>query len=188
MATFAWILFALLVAAGLAAVVIYNSLVALNRRCDQAATDVDVQLKLRHDLIPNLLETVKGSAGHERGTLDAVIKARSVAIAAPAGAQAQAENMLTGALGRLMAVTEAYPDLKANAAFAELQAELGDIENKIAGARRFHNGAVTEYNTAREQFPANVIGDMFKFAGRDLVVVVATERHAEIEAAPVVRF
>jgi LemA protein len=187
MFTAAAVLLAILIVVVLAGVAVYNTLVALNRRCDQAEADIDVQLKQRHDLIPNLVETVKGYAGHERGTLEAVMRARNAAAAAPAGGAGAAEGALGAALGRLMAVAEAYPDLKANANFAELQAELGDIENKIAAARRYLNGAVTEYNTTREQFPGNVIGKLFEFAGRE-VVIVAKEHRGRIEAAPVVRF
>jgi LemA protein len=168
-------------------VTIYNSLVALNRRCDQAGADIEVQLKLRRDLVPNLVQTVKGYAGHERETLEAVMKARNAAASAPTGMQMQAEAALGGALGRLMAVSEAYPDLKANANFADLQAELSDIENKIAAARRYLNSAINEYNTSREQFPANLIGNQFGFVGRDMVVE-PKESRAAMEAAPAISF
>ena len=176
---------------GLAAVLImsmFNSLIALLRRCDQASADIDVQLKQRHDLIPNLVETVKGFAGHERGTLEAVIKARAAAVSAPAGGQQlQAETALGASLGRLMAVAEAYPDLKATAHFAELQGELADIENKIAAARRYLNSATAEYNTTRQQFPNNMIAKLFGFDDRN-TVVIAPENRADIGAAPAVRF
>ena len=136
---------------------LYNGLVALRQRVNQAFADIDVQLKQRHDLIPNLVETVKGYASHERGTLEAVVQARNAAIAATDPEQvAAAENVLTGALRQLFALAEAYPDLKANANFQQLQAELSDIENKIAAARRFFNNAVQEYNTGIEQFPASL--------------------------------
>ena len=174
----------LFIALGLIAIAIYNRLVALNRRCDQALADIDVQLKQRNDLIPNLVETVKGYAGHERGTLEAVMKARNTAMAQPS---AGAENALTGALGRLMAVAEAYPDLKANASFADLQAEIGDTENKIAAARRYLNNASNEYNTSREVFPANIIANLFDFAGRD-AGVIAKDARGQIDAAPAVHF
>jgi LemA protein len=124
---------------------IYNRLIALNRRCEQAEADIDVQLKQRHDLIPNLVETVKGYAGHERGTLDAVMKARNAAVAAPS---AGAEAALGGALSRLMMVAEAYPELKADTQFSNLQMEIGDTENKIAASRRYLNSALNEYNTS----------------------------------------
>ncbi len=188
MSTVDVVLAGVVVVAGAAAVSMYNRLVALRRRCDQASADIDVQLKQRHDLLPNLIETVKGYATHERGTLEAVMKARQAAMAAPAGAaQMQAEAALGGAIGRLMAVAESYPDLKASANFAELQAELSDIENKIAAARRFLNGAVTEYNTSREQFPANLVANMFGFAHRDEMAIDKGER-AAIQAVPAVKF
>ncbi len=133
---------------------IYNGLVTMRQRVGQAFADIDVQLKQRHDLIPNLVETVKGYATHERETLDAVVKARNAAIAAQGpAAQAQAENVLSGALRQLFALSEAYPDLKANTNFQQLQTEIADIENKIAAARRFFNNAVQEYNTGIESFP-----------------------------------
>ena len=133
----------------------YNGLVSLRQRCRQAFSDIDVQLKQRHDLIPNLVETVKGYASHERGTLEDVMKARGAAMAAQGvTAQAQAESQLSGALGRLIAVSEAYPDLKANQNFLSLQSELSDIENKIAASRRFFNNSAAEYNAARESIPA----------------------------------
>jgi LemA protein len=141
-----WIILAVLVLLGLWLAVTYNGLVTLRQRCRQAFSDIDVQLKQRHDLIPNLVETVKGYAAHERGTLDAVVQARNSAMAAhgPA-AQAQAEGMLQSTLRQLFALAEAYPDLKANQNFQQLQAELSDLENKIAAARRFFNNAAAEY-------------------------------------------
>ncbi|MES2861315.1 MAG: LemA family protein, partial [Pseudomonadota bacterium] len=128
---------------GFIAVGSYNKLVALDQRADQSFADIDVQLKQRNDLIPNLVETVKGYAAHEQGTLNAVTQARAAAAGATTVDQkVQADNMLTGALGKLFAVAEAYPDLKANTNFLELQRELTDIENKLAAARRFFNNAV----------------------------------------------
>lgn len=172
----------------LAMVAIYNRLVGLARRCDQAASDIDVQLKQRFDLIPNLVEVVKGYAGHERGTLEAVMKARQATMAAASPAQqVQADAALGSALGRLFAVAEAYPDLKASANFSELQAELSDVENKIAASRRFLNGAVAEYNTSREQFPANLVASLFGFDGRENTVIASADR-ARMDAAPAVRF
>ena len=183
-----WMIAALPFIAAFFVIAIYNTLIALNRRCDQAAADIDVQVKLRHDLVPNLVSTVKGYAAHENATLEAVMKARSAALTAqPGPAQVQAEAALSGALGRLMAVAEAYPDLKASASFAELQAELGDIENKIAAARRYLNNAITEFNTAREQFPANVVGSICDFAVRDCSVI-ANDSRVEIETVPSVKF
>ena len=174
----------LFIAFALATVAIYNRLVALNRRCDQASADIDVQLKQRHDLIPNLVETVKGYAGHERGTLEAVIKARSTAMASPSAGN---EAALGSALIRLMSVAEAYPELKANTSFAELQAEISDTENKIAAARRYLNNASNEYNTSREVFPANVVANLFDFGVRDAGILAKDER-APLDAAPAVRF
>ena len=157
-----------LIALGSAAVVVlfvislYNRLVMLARRCDQSFADVDVQLKQRHDLIPNLVETVKAYATHERGTLEAVMRARQAAqSAATPGAQMQAEAALGSAIGRLFAVAENYPDLKASQNFAVLQEELSDLENKIAAARRFLNGAVAEHNATMAQFPANIVAGAF---------------------------
>ena len=147
---------------------IYNGLVTMRQRVNQAFADVDVQLRQRHDLVPNLVETVKGYAAHERGTLDEVVKARNAAVAAQGPAQqAAAENMLSGALRQLFALSEAYPDLKANANFQALQAELTDIENKIAAARRFFNNAVQEYNTGIQKFPAALFASAFGFASKD---------------------
>jgi len=169
-------------------VAMFNRLVALNRRCDQAGSDIDVQVKQRFDLIPNLVEIVKGYAGHERGTLEAVMKARQATMAggSPA-AQAQSDAALGSALGRLFAVAEAYPDLKASTNFSDLQAELSDIENKIAASRRFLNSAVNEYNTTREQFPANTVASFFGFESRSNDVIASADR-GRVEAAPAVRF
>src|SRR6201988_2911383 len=140
------------------AIGVYNSLISMRQRVNQAYADINVQLRQRHDLIPNLVETVKGYAAHERGTLDEVVKARNAAMTAQGPAQqAAAENMLTGALRQLFALAEAYPDLKANQNFQQLQAELSDLENKIAASRRFFNNAVQEYNTGIQQFPAVLI-------------------------------
>src|SRR2546423_7216073 len=155
-----WIVLGVIVIIVLFAFAAYNRLVALRQRVSQAYADIDVQMKQRHDLIPNLVETVKGYAGHERGTLEAVVQARNAAIAAQSGgvpAQAAAENVLTGALRQLFALSEAYPDLKASQNFQQLQAQLSDIEDKIAAARRFFNNAVQEYNTGIQQFPAVVL-------------------------------
>ncbi|MGE0699984.1 MAG: LemA family protein [Hyphomicrobiaceae bacterium] len=171
-----------------ALVAIYNRLVALRRRCDQATADIDVQLKLRHDLVPALVETVKGYAGHEKSALEAVIRARSAAVTAPAGpAREAAESGLAAALGRLMMLSEAYPELKAEARFGELQAQLSDIEHTIAAARRFLNAAATEYNTTREQLPASLVAEALGFAAREIAAVPRETRH-ELDAAPSVRF
>jgi LemA protein len=183
-----WIILAVIVALVLFAIVIYNRIVALNQRADQAFADVDVQLKQRHDLVPNLVETVKGYAGHEKSTLNAVITARNAAVAAhgPA-AQGQAEGVLGAALGRLFALAEAYPDLKANTNFLELQRELSDVENKIAAARRFFNNAVQEFNTQIQQIPGNFIAPMGNFKPREFFEIPEGSR-ATVEAAPAVKF
>src|SRR5690349_14255994 len=163
-----WIIVGILVILVLFAFAAYNRLVTLRQRVGQSFADIDVQLKQRHDLIPNLVETVKGYAAHERGTLEEVIKARNVAVAAQGPAQqAAAENMLSGALRQLFALSEAYPDLKANANFQQLQAEIADLENKIAASRRFFNNAVQEYNTGIQRFPAALFAGMFGFTQRD---------------------
>jgi LemA protein len=168
-------------------VFVYNGLVALRQRASQAYSDIDVQLKLRHDLIPNLVETVKGYASHERGTLEAVIAARNSALAAKGPAQqAQAENMLTKALGGIFALAEAYPDLKANTNFQQLQTELSDIENKLAAARRFFNNAVQEYNTAIEQLPAALFAGALGFTRREFFDV--GDARPQLETAPNVKF
>ncbi|MGB9314975.1 MAG: LemA family protein, partial [Pseudolabrys sp.] len=140
MSTTGWVVLGIIVVLVVWAISIYNSLVAMRQRTNQAFADIDVQLKQRHDLIPNLVETVKGYATHERGTLEAVVQARNAAMAAPGVEQkVAAENALTGALRQLFALSEAYPDLKANQNFQQLQAELSDIENKLAASRRFFN-------------------------------------------------
>ena len=168
---------------------IYNGLVAMRQRVNQAFSDIDVQTKQRHDLIPNLVETVKGYAGHERGTLEAVVQARNTAIAAQSGgvaAQAAAENALTGALRQLFALSEAYPDLKASQNFQQLQAQLSDIENKIAAARRFFNNAVQEYNTGIQRFPAALFAGMLGFTEKQFFDLGA-ERQT-VGEAPQVKF
>ncbi len=187
MSTSTLIVLGVIAAIALWAVSIYNGLVALRQRVSQAFADIDVQLKQRHDLIPNLVETVKGYATHERETLDAVVKARNSAIAAQGpAAQAAAENVLTGALRSLFALAEAYPDLKANTNFQQLQTELSDIENKIAAARRFFNNAVQEYNTAIEQFPAALFAASFGFTRREFFDL--GETRVQIEQTPQVKF
>jgi len=188
MSTTGWIVLGVVVVLILWIIMIYNQLVAMRQRVGQAFADVDVQLKLRHDLIPNLVETVKGYAAHERGTLEAVIQARNQAMAAQGPAQqAAAENMLTGALRQLFALSEAYPDLKANQNFQQLQAEISDVENKIAAARRFFNNAVSEYNTGIQQFPAALFASIFGFSQRQFFDVGETER-AQLDKPPQVKF
>jgi len=185
-----WIVIGAIVLLILWIIMIYNGLVAMRQRVNQAFSDIDVQTKQRHDLIPNLVETVKGYAGHERGTLEAVVKARNAAISAQGGgvaAQAAAENMLTGALRQLFALSEAYPDLKANQNFQQLQSELSDIENKIAAARRFFNNAVQEYNTGIQQFPAVLLAGSLGFTPKEFFDVGVEERK-ELEKPPQVKF
>ena len=147
---------------------IYNGLVRLKNRVEEAWSDIDVQLKRRYDLIPNLINTVKGYAAHESGLFQKVTEARTRAMqAGNAGEKAEAENMLTGTLKSLFAVAENYPDLKANTNFLELQRELSDTENKIQAARRFYNGNVMELNTKIDMFPSNIIANMFNFVKRE---------------------
>jgi LemA protein len=165
----------------------YNRLITLRQRVKEAWSDIDIQLKRRHDLIPNLVETVKGYAAHERGTLEEVVKARNAAMTAQGPAQqAAAENMLSGALRQLFALSEAYPDLKANQNFQQLQAELADVENKIAASRRFFNNAVQEYNTGIQQFPAALFAATLGFSQRTFFDV--GEERAVVEKAPQVKF
>jgi len=147
---------------------LYNALVHKRIRCREAWSQIDVQLKRRYDLIPNLVETVKGYAAHEKQTLEAVIQARTQAIGAGSvKEQAQAENVLTGALRQLFALSESYPDLKANQNFAQLQEELVSTENKISFARQHYNDCSATYNTARETFPGNIVAGMFGFKAQD---------------------
>jgi LemA protein len=187
MSTTGWIVLGIIVVIALWAISIFNGLVALRQRVNQSFADIDVQLKQRHDLIPNLVETVKGYAAHERGTLDAVVRARQTAIAAPGVEQkVAAENMLTGALRQMFALAEAYPDLKANQNFQQLQAEITDIENKLAASRRFFNNAVQEYNTGIQQFPAALFAGAFGFTQREFFDV-GGER-AQLDQAPSVKF
>jgi LemA protein len=183
-----WIILGIVVAILLFGIVIYNRLVSLRQVTNQAWSDVDVQLKQRYDLIPNLVETVKGYAAHEKETLDAVIKARNAAISAAGPAeQAAAENVLSGALRQIFALAESYPDLKANQNFLQLQTELADLENKIAASRRFFNNSVQEYNAATEQFPAVLFARSLGFQPRTFFEVPEAER-AAIQAAPKVGF
>jgi LemA protein len=185
-----WIFIGVFVLLVLWVIMIYNGLVAMRQRVNQAFSDIDVQTKQRHDLIPNLVETVKGYASHERGTLEAVVQARNAAVTAQSGgvaAQAAAENALTGTLRQLFALSEAYPDLKANQNFQQLQAELTDIENKIAAARRFFNNAVQEYNTGIQQFPAALFAASLGFQPKQFFDVGPEERKT-LDQAPQVKF
>lgn len=166
----------------------YNKLVKLRQYCRQAFADIDAQLKQRADLIPNLVETVRGYAKHERETLDAVISARNAAKNASTPAEAAAAEGLMGAsLGRIFALAESYPDLKANTNFIQLQDEISDTENKIAAARRFLNSAVAEYNAAIEQVPSVFYAKAFGFKPEAMYVIPDAERE-QVAAAPKVSF
>src|SRR5437773_3220286 len=179
-----WIIIGILVVLVVWIVMIYNGLIAMRQRVSQSFADIDVQLRQRHDLIPNLIETVKGYAAHERGTLDDVIKARNAAMGAQGTAdKAAAENMLSGALGRLIALGEAYPNLKANANFQQLQTELGDLENKLAASRRFFNNAVQEYNTGIQQFPAALFAGVLGSTRKDFFDLGDTRKDVEQAAS-----
>ncbi len=154
----------------------FNGLVRGHNRVKEAWSDINVQLRRRHDLIPNLVETVKGYASHEQGVLEAVIKARTEAVTAGSLEQkGQAENVLTGALGKLFALAEAYPTLKANENFAKLQDELSDTENKIQAARRFYNTNVRDYNTKVEVFPTNIIASSMGFKREEFFQLESAE-------------
>jgi len=169
-------------------ILLYNGLVMKRQRVNQAFADVDVQLKQRQNLIPNLVETVKGYASHEQETFQQVIEARNAAQSAHTAAEmSQAEGALTGALGKLFALAEAYPDLKANTNFLQLQDELSIIEDKLAAARRFYNSAVQDYNTSREQFPGSIVAGMFNFESRDFFDV-GVEGRAALSNVPKVDF
>lgn len=149
-------------------IAVYNGLIRLKNRVDEAWSDIDVQLKRRYDLIPNLVNVVKGYATHEKEVFEKVTEARSRAMGAGnAAGKAEAENMLSGALKSLFAIAEAYPDLKANQNFLELQRELSDTENKIQAARRFYNGNVMEFNTKIELFPNNIVAGILHFSKRE---------------------
>jgi len=163
-----YVLLGVAAAIGLWVIWAYNRFVALTNRAEEAWSDIDVQMKRRYDLIPNLVETVKGYMTHEAGTLQKVTEARTKAMGAQTvGEHAAAENMLTDALKSLFAVSESYPDLKANTNFIELQRELSDTENKIQAARRFYNSVVQDLQNALEQFPGNIVGSSFGFKTRE---------------------
>jgi LemA protein len=164
------LILAVIVVIGLAVVGIYNSLVRLNVQVDNAWSDIDVQLKRRHDLIPNVVETVKGYAAHEKGTLEAVVNARAKAVSVQAAGPAergQAEGMLTQALRGLFALAESYPQLRATENFQQLQATLAQIEDAVQNARRYYNAVVRDLNTKVQQFPSNVVAGLFGFKNRE---------------------
>ena len=171
-------------AIALFAIFLFNRLVTLRQAWRRAFADIDVQLKQRQDLVPNLVQAVKGYAAHESAVFTEVTQARSAAMRATGVTQkSAAEGMLSGALGDLMAVAENYPELKANEGFLKLQAELADLENKIAAARRFMNNAAAEYNSATQQFPALLIASPLGFAPAQMFTLDADER-AETRTAP----
>ena len=173
---------------GLILILIYNHLVGLRQNCRQGWADIDAQLRQRHDLIPNLVATVQGYASHEKSTLDAVVAARNSAISAstPAAAAA-AETGLSGALKNLFALSEGYPDLKANQNFQTLQNELADVEDKLAASRRAYNAASASYNGARESFPAVMFANSFGFGPQAFWELAGADRD-EIAAPPKVGF
>jgi LemA protein len=177
-----WFLIILIVLA-VGAIVMYNSLVKLRVRAEGAWADVDVQLKRRYDLIPNIVETVKGYAGHERETLEAVVEARNRAMSASGPVEkAQAEGILTGALKSLFALSEAYPQLRAVESFTQLQGTLNEIETAIQNARRYYNAVVRDYNTKVDQFPSNLVANAFRFQKEEFFELV---EEAEREAPKV---
>jgi len=175
-----WIIIGIVVLLVLFVIGMYNGLIRLKNRVDEAWADIDVQLKRRYDLIPNLVETVKGYAAHEKETLDRVINARSAAMNAQASgdkaAVEKAENALSSTLKSIFALSEAYPDLKANTNFLELQRELSDTENKIQASRRFYNTNVRDFNTKLQVFPTNIIGNMLGFKDRVFFEAAADEK------------
>ena len=175
-----WIILGVVAVIGVWVIFTYNRLIALVNRAEEAWSDIDVQLKRRYDLIPNLVNTVKGYMTHEAGTLEKVTAARTAAMGAQTvGEHAEAENMLSGALKSLFAVAESYPDLKANTNFIELQRELSDTENKIQAARRFYNSVVQDLQNGLEQFPSNLIGSMFGFKTREFFQLGENEQAAK---------
>jgi len=188
MSTSVIVLLAILVVLVIWAVSRYNLFVKLRNSRENAFADIDVQLKQRHDLIPQLVSTVKGYASHEKETLDRVVSARSGAINAKSiDEKIVAENMLSSALAGLKVTVEAYPDLKANTNFMHLQEEISDIENKLAAVRRFFNSATKELNTAIEMFPANIIAGMFGFRKEMMFDLGGSERK-NLEQAPQINF
>ncbi len=173
-----WLIIALVVI-GVLTLLNYNALVRLRNMAQAAWADIDVQLKRRHDLIPNLVETVKGYAAHERGTLEAVVQARAKAVSAKTPEERiEGENMLTQALRGLLAVVENYPELKANQNFLDLQKQLSEVEDAIQNARRYYNAVVRDYNIKIEMFPSNIIASMFGFKKMPYFEIEEGERQA----------
>jgi LemA protein len=175
-----WVILGIIVLLGIFLIGMYNGLVRLKVQCDNAWADIDVQLKRRYDLIPNLVETVKGYAGHEKGTLEAVIAARNSAMTATSpGDKAQAEGVLAGTLKSLFALSEAYPQLRAVESFTSLQNTLAQIEDTVQNARRYYNAVVRDLNTKIQQFPSNIFANMLGFKQREFFEVSAPgEREA----------
>lgn len=185
MTTLLWVVLGIIAVVIVAIIGMYNSLIRLKNRVEEAWSDIDVQLKRRHDLIPNLVETVKGYASHEKETFEKVVRARNAAMSAQSGgdpkAQAQAENMLSSTLKSIFALSESYPDLKANQNFLELQKELADTENKIQASRRFYNGNVRDFNTKLQVFPTNVIANMLGFKDREFFEIEEAKERENVK-------
>ncbi|MBI5621738.1 LemA family protein [Candidatus Falkowbacteria bacterium] len=182
MNTFLWVILIVVALLILWLIGVFNGLIRLRNRTDEAASDIDVQLKRRHDLIPNLVETIKGYAKHESQTFEKVTAARTAAMGATSMAdKGQAENMLTGALKSLFAVAESYPELKASANFAKLQDELSDTENKVQAARRFYNGNVRDFNTKLQVFPTNTFAGMLHFTKYEFFAVENEAERKNVE-------
>ena len=172
-----WTLLLAVAAVFMAGISLYNKLIKLREQVDAAWADIDVQLKRRYDLIPNVVETVKGYAAHEHKTLDAVVQARSSGMSAQGPAQkGQAEGMLAGALKSLFALAEAYPHLKAAGGFQDLQGTLADLEDSIQNARRYYNAVVRDYNTKIHSVPSNLVGKSFNFAEREFFEIPEAEK------------
>ena len=185
MSTVLWVVLGIIVILILAIIGMYNSLIRLKNRVDEAWSDIDVQLKRRYNLIPNLIETVKGYASHEKETLEKVVQARNAAMQAQSGGDvkkaAEAENMLSSTLKSIFALSESYPDLKANQNFLELQRELSDTENKIQASRRFYNGNVRDFNTKIQVFPTNIIAGMLNFKAREFFEIEEAEEREVVK-------
>ncbi len=187
MSTISWVILGIVLFLVLAFISLYNGLIRLKNRVAEAWSDIDVQLKRRYDLIPNLVETVKAYAQHERETLENVIKARNEAMSmqnsSDIAGKLQAENNLSSTLKSIFALSENYPDLKANQNFLELQKELSDTENKIQAARRFYNGNVRDFNTKIQVFPSNIIAKMFGFTNRSFFEIeeAAQKENVKVE-------
>ncbi len=185
MSTALWIVLAILFVLIIAIISMYNGLIRLKNRVDEAWSDIDVQLKRRYDLIPNLIETVKGYASHEKETLENVVQARNSAMSMQNSSDVEgklkAENALSSTLKSIFALSENYPDLKANQNFLELQRELSDTENKIQASRRFYNGNVRDFNTKLQVFPTNIIAKQLGFASRNFFEIEEASQRENVE-------